>query len=174
MANLEDLGQAVRDVDDSDSARRQATDRREQCSRLALAERRRRLVHDEDAGIERQSPRNLDHLPLGEAQRGHDNACIERRANLAKNFLRSQALTAAVDQPRPSTRLTPEKDVLGGRECRHEGQLLIDHADAELARMARAGDLDTSTIDPDLSGVLVVRATEDLHQRALPGPVLTE
>ena len=66
VAERQHLGEAVRDVEDGDALRLEARDGREELLGLALAERRRRLVEDEDLGVGGERLGDLDHLPLGE------------------------------------------------------------------------------------------------------------
>ena len=65
---------------------------------------------------------------------------------------------APVDDAAPARRQLAEEDVLGDREVRDEVQLLVDDADAEIARIARAADLHRLTVEADLAGVLAVGA----------------
>src|SRR6266576_631894 len=72
---------------------------------------------------------------------------------------------ARVDHERDArTRLPADEDVLSRREVRHEAELLMDDADAELLRRTRSGDVHVGAVQADPSGVPVVDAGEDLHQ----------
>ena len=73
-----------------------------------------------------------------------------------------------------AARLAAQVDVLGHREMGRQLQLLVDHADAEVAAGARVGHLDLLALDLDGAGVLLVDAGEDLHQRRLAGTVLAD
>ena len=67
----------MRDIDDGDLTRRQPADRREQLIDLRFGERGRRLVHDQDAGVDRQRLRDFHHLLFGDAQAGDAGAWVD-------------------------------------------------------------------------------------------------
>ena len=79
-----------------------------------------------------------------------------------------------VDHAGHARRRGAEKDVLGHRQVRNEIQLLVDDANAERQRVARAVDVDRLAAHADLAAVLAIRAAENLHQRGLAGAVLAE
>ncbi len=68
VGQCEDLGHAVRDVDDADAVRPQASHDVEQPLLLCPPERRCRLVEDKDLGSLCGRPRDLDHLALARGQ----------------------------------------------------------------------------------------------------------
>ena len=140
-ADLRDLLHAVRDVDDADPARGQAAHGREQLADLRLREGRGRLVHDQHARLRGQRLGHLHHLLLGDAQRLHRRARVEAHAQPLEQRARLRHQAAPVHHA-AAGRLPAEEDVLGRGELRHEVELLVDGADAELLRVARARDLD--------------------------------
>jgi hypothetical protein len=68
VGDLQRLFEMVRDIDDGDAATGEVANDLEQHAHLGRAQRRGRLVHDEDAGVHRQSARDLDDLLLAEPQ----------------------------------------------------------------------------------------------------------
>ena len=66
VADLEDLAEPVGDVDDRPALAGELADDRLDLLDLDVGERRGRLVEDEDAGVARQEPRDLDQLALGD------------------------------------------------------------------------------------------------------------
>ena len=64
IADLLDLLQPMRDVDNADPTFLEVRNRPEQRIGFAAAQRRRRLVHDEDFGVFRQSQGDFQHLLL--------------------------------------------------------------------------------------------------------------
>ena len=85
------------------------------------------------------------------------------------------ALAALEIQPAAGLgRLLAEHDVLGHGHHRHQHEVLVDHADPEVDRGRGRGDLDGLAVDQDLSGVGLVQAVQDRHQRRLAGAVLAE
>src|SRR5205807_10277955 len=82
---------------------------------------------------------------------------------------------ALIDDERdPCARLTADKDVLCRGEVRHEAELLMDDADAELLRSSRSRDVHVGAVQTDPSGVPAVDAGEDLHEGRLARAVLSD
>ena len=77
VPDAEHLVHPMRDVDHRDAVRRQSGDGREELRDLALAERRRRLVHDQDARLVGQGARHFDHLLLRDPETAHDRIGID-------------------------------------------------------------------------------------------------
>src|SRR5690349_9253112 len=71
IGHLEDVGHVVADEHHGDAAVTDRADQVDHLTRLAYAERRRRLVHDDDATAERGGPRDGDALALASGQRLH-------------------------------------------------------------------------------------------------------
>ena len=71
-----------------------------------------------------------------------------------------------------STRLAPQKNVLGDRELGQEAQLLVDERHAFTARVRRACNVDLPSGDEDCAFVIVEEACQHAHQRGLAGAVL--
>ena len=71
-------------------------------------------------------------------------------------------------------RLVAEDDVLHDREVVGEHEVLVHHADADSDRVGRRLEVGLVPSDQDRSLVGPVHPVEDLHQRRLAGPVLTD
>ncbi len=197
-ADAEHLVEPVRDVDDRHAPRRQTLDQRKQLRHFPARQRRGRLVHHENARVAGRVHRrlgggglvhrslggggrerfgNLDHLALRQPEARHERPWIGRRflePEIPQQRRRARVERSPVDDAGHPRRRRPEKNIFGDRELRNEVQLLIDDADAERERVARAADLHRLAMDDDLARVLAIRAAEDLHQRRLPGAVLAE
>ena len=78
VGDLEQLVHLVGDVDDALALRLQRTDDLEEMLDLALGQRRRRLVHDENVGIVGDRLGDLDHLPVGDREVAHLRFRIDR------------------------------------------------------------------------------------------------
>ena len=70
--------------------------------------------------------------------------------------------------------LTAEEDVLGDGELGDQVELLVDDGDAVALGVAGAVQHERLAVEEQLAGVVGVGAAEDLHQRALAGPVLAD
>ena len=120
--------------------RLQRSDALEQPLDLAIGQRRRRLVHDEDARVLRQRLGNLDHLLLRDAELVHERAGIEVEAERVEQPPRVGVHAPMIDGAgKAATRLAAEEDVLRDVEVRDERELLEDDRDAR-ARRASAGE----------------------------------
>ena len=70
--------------------------------------------------------------------------------------------------------VAPDKDVLGHREVGEEGGLLIDHRDARGLAFGNVPERHRLSIDPELAGVEVIQASEDLDEGGLARTVLAD
>ena len=68
----------------------------------------------------------------------------------------------------------PQHDVLGDGEDGDEHEVLVDHADAGRHRVAGAVELLHRAVEKDLPLIGLVQAVQDVHERRLARPVLTE
>ena len=153
----------------------QVADDPEQLVDLRVGQCRGRLVHDQDGGIERQRLRDLDHLLLGDLEIADAGLRVEPQMEAVDQLLRLAVESRVIEQePGPAARLPAHEHVLGDREVRHQVQLLVDHADAEVERGPRVGDLDRLALEADLAAIGLVDAGQDLHEGRLAGAVLTD
>ena len=111
---------------------------------LALGERTRRLVHDDDARVLRQRLGDFDHLLLGERQRAHESGRwrnVEAEA-LQVHLALGVHLAALVQQPQRAgpERLAPEEDVRGDIEIVQNVEFLVDEPDAQRQRVGDVPD----------------------------------
>ena len=133
--------------------RGQILDRLEELFDLALAQRRRRLVHDQDPRVLRQCLRDLDELLLRDAQRGDLRVGRDVRVEEVELPLRVAAHFGFVDHAALLDRLAPEEDVLRDGQMRDKVELLIDDRDPEILRILGAADVDLLPVDVELAAV---------------------
>ena len=130
VAEREHLLEEVRHVDRPRCPRRAASaTTRMQLFDLLRGERGRRLVHDDHPGVAAERPQDLDLLLLGHRQRAGERAPGPARSQSSPQRLEPRR------SPRREThtetrRVTPQEDVLGHREVRREGELLLHDRDA--------------------------------------------
>ena len=79
VAEVEDLLEPVRHVDDGDTAGGELADDRVEQLDLVVAQRGGRLVHRDDAGVERQRLDDLDDLLLGDGERPDASGGLDER-----------------------------------------------------------------------------------------------
>ena len=72
IGDRKNLVEAMTDIDDADAALLEAADDVEQTRHVAFRQRRGRLVHDEDAGVMRQSAQDLDALTVADGEDADD------------------------------------------------------------------------------------------------------
>ena len=172
MADGEDFLQPVGDVDEGDALGREPPDHLEEFFELRPAERRRRLVEHDDAGIARQRGRDLHHLPLRDAQVHEAGTRIDAEAEPVHHGEAVAVERAPIDDSEAGPGQAAEKNVLGDCQVRRLHELLVDDGDSELDHPERRRALDQLARDPHLAGIRQVGPGEDLHERRLAGAVL--
>ena len=130
IADLADLLEPVRDVDDGDTLGGEVADHAEQVVDLALVEDGGRLVEDEQPGVVGEGARHADDLLGGgrepaDRAGGRDLGVPEPGEQLARPTDRLPALAEA-----GGAELVAEEDVLGDAEVGNEVELLVDRGDA--------------------------------------------
>ena len=134
----------------------QLADQVEHVLDLAHRQRRRRLVHDDELGVEGERARDRHRLLLPAGQLADDlGHRWQPRAELARSSPRPRArMRAAVDHADRSAeqllrRLAAEEDV--GRHVLHarERQVLVDHLDAERADLAGLAAVERRAVEAD-------------------------
>ena len=123
--------------------------------------------------VARQRFGDFDELLLADGEPRNGNVQRQLETELAEHACRQLARRAFVEQT-AAHRLGAERDVLCGRQLRHEVELLIDHPDAEPFGAARRVDMHLAAVDGDRARVGRLRAGQDLHQRRLARAVLAD
>ncbi len=168
-----DLVEPVADVDDADPAPLQIANDLEQARDLVRGERRGRLVHDQDAGLEGQRLGNLDELLLRRAESPAGNVQIDRGTQSPKQLRRPGAFPLMGHESR-TRNLLPEKNILIGGQARDEIEFLVDDRDAGAARVVRAVKSHRATVDLDRARVGAMGAAQHLHQGAFSGAIFPQ
>ena len=173
VAQRHHLVEAMGDEDDAETLRPKVAHDAEQLVDLGRAQRRSRLVHDDEPRSHRQSAGDLDHLLLGDAEIADQREGIEVEAEPAgdRAGLRRHA-PPADEQARPG--LAADEDVLRDRHVGRQGEFLVDGHDAAPLRVMRRRQLDAIAGQLDRPGIGLLRPGQDLEQRRLPGAVLAE
>ena len=174
LAEREDLLEPVRDEEDGDAGLVQRSGDLEEPVDLDRGERRGRLVHHDDSGVEREGLGDLDQLLLGDREAERDPVEVEPDAEPLEDRLGLRVHRREVDAPPGAKRLAADEDVLDDREVGEERRLLVDHRDPGVASVGRAAQRDLDPVDEQLPAVRRVHAGEDLHERRLAGPVLAD
>ncbi len=149
IGDLQRLLEVVGDVDDRDAAGREVADDLEQHLDLGGAERRGRLVHDEDARVDRQRAGDLDDLLLAEAQvldQGQRDRSPPRARPSAPRPAAPPRRSRCRSRPRSSR---PMKMLSRTLRFGREAELLVDDRDAAVARVRRGREGDRLPVELD-------------------------
>ena len=155
----------------------QRADHLEEPVDLGGGQRRGRLVHHDDLGVERQRLADLDHLLVGDGQAAGDPRRVERHAEALEDRGRLVLHRAPVDPAAPvqtTQRLAADEHVLRDGQVGEQRRLLVDHRDAGRPRGGRAVQRDLLAVDRQRPAVRLVHPGEDLHQGGLARAVLAE
>ena len=172
VGDLEQLAHLVGDVDDALALAFERADDLEQVLDLALSQRRRRLVHDQNVGIVGHRLGDLDHLPVGDGEIAHLCFRVDRDVESFEQRLGALAHLVVTNEAEGVERLAPNPDILGHRHEAHQVELLMDHGDAILKRIERRMELDFLALEFERAGIGRVDSGDDLHQRRFAGAVL--
>ena len=172
IGQLENLLQAVADVDDADAALPKTPDHVEEHAHLGRVKRGGRLVHDHQRSLERDGARQRHHLLQRHAQVHHRHAEIDVHAQPVEQLLRRAAHARPVDPAPASARLAPQKDVFGGGQVGDQVDLLVDGGDT--GGLGLGGRMERDVLAPheDTAIVLRIGAGQDLDEGGLAGAVM--
>ena len=171
------LVETMGDVDHGGAVCLHAGEHRKQPLDLALFERRRGLVENEDTALPAQRLGDRHQLALGEAERGDGPVGIGVEVELSEHGARGRAHACAIDhgeRAEPSHRKVAERDVFRDRQRRHQAQLLRDGHDARRNRVARTGKMPLLAIDSHHAAIGTENPAQDADQRGLAGAVLAD
>ena len=142
---------------------------------LLVGERGGRLVEHEQAGVGGEPSGDHDHATVGDRERAELAIRIDARSQPLEHGGRLPAQGTPLHERAGDLRIPePELDVLGHRQVRDVGELLVHECEAAPRRVEWAVEADGLAVDDELALVGLHHAREDLDQRALPGPVLPE
>ena len=169
-----DLLHPMADEHHGDVLRAQVVDDAEQPLDFAARQRRRRLVHDQHAGVDRQRPGDLDELLLGTAQAAED---LVGRATQADDL--QERRCPIIDlRPVEIAEAIPgrmaHEDVLGDGKVGEEAGMLVHDRDAAVQRIDGGTQHHRCAVDRHMARVGPVHAGQHLDAGALAGAVLAE
>jgi len=174
VGHLLHLLDEVGDVDDGVPAVLEAANQTEQALDILPGQRAGGLVQDQRAASDGQRPGDLHQLLGGDAQPPGRHVGADLGMLQFREGLDGAPPDFAPMDPARGGRLHPQHDVLFHRQVGCEGQLLVDHGHAGPARVEGVAGPIRLAVQPHLPRVGLVRAGQDLHQGALPGPVLAD
>ena len=172
VCDLEDLFEAMADEEDRDAAPGELTDLGEQALHLVRGQRGRRLVHDQDADVQRDRLRDLDRLLRGDREAARRRPWVQAHVERGENRLGLAVHLPPVDDR--AALPVADEDVLGDVEVGEDRRLLVDRGEPVALGVRRAAQRDRLPGDRDRPRVRRVDARHDLDQRRLAGAVLPE
>ena len=167
VADAEDLGQAVADIDHPLAARLQRVDGGEQLVGLGLAQGRGRLVHDDDLGVIAQRLGDLDQLGLGHGQVHHQAVRADAELEPVQQRLGAAVHLAERDASEHPHRFAAQIDVLGHGHGRDGAQLLLDDRDAVRRGLGRVVEHHRLAVAQQGARIAVMDAHQDLEEGRL-------
>ena len=174
VPDLEDLAQAVGDVDHRDVLPLQLLDDGEQAVDLLLRQGGRGLVHDDQLRFGGDRLGDLDDLLLGHGQLGHPPAQGDARVQAAQHLVHpGHHLRVAAEEAQADLLLAQHQVLLHGELVDHV-QLLEQDAHAEVHGLPRAARVVLLAAQQDGAGAAPLRPGQDLDQGGLARPVLPD
>ena len=170
VGDAEELLQAVRDVENGDTASLEASEVFKEYVDFRIGEHGGRLVEDEDAHVARQRLGDFDHLLVGDAEVAGARARVDVVAERLQQFAGFLVQCFPVNERTPLTEVFQE-NVLGHRQVWRQRQLLVHDADAAFLTLLRRGEVFLFTENLHASGILDVDAGKNLHQCRFAGAV---
>jgi len=167
--------QLVGDEDHGSPFGRHLSQGLEQEVRLLRRQHGGRLVENENPRLAIERLQDLDALLLAERELPDPSARLDGEP-VALRQLGNAAFdcTLAQTERAPLPAMIAENDVLGHGERLHEPEVLVDHANPRVERVARRVEMHLTAVEEDLAVVWPVEAGEDVRERALAGAVLAE
>ena len=173
VAEPEHLLQPVGDEDDRQALGLERPDDANEIGDFRFAERRGRLVHDDEPRAHGERARDLDELLLGDREIANQRHRVALEADPVGDRAGLLGEAPPADEE-PRARLAADEHVLGDRHVGGEGEFLVDGDDAGALGVVGRREGDRLAEELDLARVGAVRAGQDLEQRRLAGAVLAE
>lgn len=141
--------QAVRDEDDAHALGLQVGDDPHQAVRFGQRQAGRRLVHDDQARVQRKRFRDFQQLALRDRQLRHE--CVRRKVHSQRVEVRARQVMQllAIDQLENAAveRLATDEGVGRRIEVLEEVEFLVDEGDSSVDRIGHRQRLARSTVD---------------------------
>ena len=173
VAEPEHFLQPVGDEDDRQALGLERSDDAGEIGDFRFAERRGRLVHDDEPRAHGKRARDLDELLLGDRKIANQRHRVALEADLVGDRARVLGEAPPADEEL-RTRFAADEHVLGDCHVGGEGEFLIDRDNAGALGVVGRREGDRLAIELDFARVRAVRAGQNLEQRRLAGAVLAK
>ena len=169
VAQRFDLMQLVGNVEDRTAFAGELAQNDEELLHLLRRQNRRRLVHDQKLGVQKQRAHDLDALALTHGERRNNAMRLELEA-----ILRHDLLDARFEFARRDIGIHAKRDVFQHRHRLEEREVLEHHADAELAGSLGVCNDDALAIPPDFAAIGLHDPVDHLDEGGLARTVFPE
>ena len=173
LREVEYLPQEMRDQDDRRARPGEPADDLVQPDRVRAGQGGRGLVHDDQPGVARQRPQDLDLLLVGGPQAAGGSVTVELEAHRAGEFGVTAPQRGPAQEAGPA-RLGAEEDVLRDRQRGHERQFLGDEHDPARDRLPGRVEAHRLAAEQHLPAIGRDDPGNDLPQGGLARAVLTD
>ena len=173
IAEAKNFVQPMRDKDDRQAFRLQRPDDADEICNLGFAQRRGRLVHDDEPGLHGERPGDLDQLLFGDRKIANQGHRVAPEADLVGDGARLFGHAPPADEQLRAG-FAANEHVLGDRHVGSEGELLVDRDDAGALGVVGRRKSDRLPEQLDFAGIGALRAGQNLQQRRLAGAILAE
>ena len=163
------LFELMADVEDGAAFALEPLEHDEELICLLRRQHRGRLVENEQLRILHQRAHDFDALALADRQPPHLALGIERQAVDPRGFRKPRR-----DGGKRLGRRQAERHVLGDRQVLEQREMLEHHADAEPARLGRAGQHDFFAHPAQFAAARLDQAVHHLHEGRFARPILAE
>ena len=175
VGDLEDVVEVVADEHDRQALVREPAHELEHLLGLRDAERRGRLVEDDDLGVPQHRPGDRHGLALTAGQARDLLADrLHRPHRQSREGLLRAPLHRRLVEASALGDLAAEEQVVDDVEVVAEREVLVDDLDAEGVGLLRVGDRHRAAVEDVVAGVEPVDAGDPLDEGALAGAVVTD
>src|SRR6266567_1107098 len=161
----------MRNIDHAHALATQQPNALKQCVRIMIGQWRGGLIHDDQAALEGDRPRDLYKLALRQAKLCNRLPCVELASQLLQDTASPRVHLAYVYEPE-SSGVAPQENILRHAQLRHERQFLVHKADAQRLRITRSIEPNGPVVPKDFSRIRPHHATDDVHERGLARAIL--
>ena len=174
VGDAEDLVELVGDEEDGLALGLELRDELVELGDLLVGEGGGGLVHDHDAGVDREGAGDGDEVLVGDAEVAEADAGVDGGADAGEHGAGVGGEPGPVDQAEAGAGGVAEVDVLGDGEVVEEDGLLVDRGDAGVGGGVGRREAGRRAVEGEGAGVGLVDAGQDLDEGRLAGAVLAD
>ncbi len=162
------------DEDDAPTLLPEEPDRLQQTLHFKRRQHCRRFIQDEKSEIAVEGFEDLQSLPFAYREEVRGSRGINCHPVFSTKRCKLLDHLLAIEQTEFRLSFVTEHHVLCRSERIDEHKVLVDHLNSDVVGGSGRDEMNTSTINPDVTGIGSVETREYVHQRGLASPVLTK